>query len=295
MASPDPPIGDPQAVASRPVLGRIRAQMPSLKPGEAKVAAVLLERPADVVYRSVTEVAEAAGVSTATVVRCAQVLEFRGFHDLKLALNRELGEVDRPRAQEGDGDNDRGSLLARVTALGAQTVSQAAVLIDPSAFERAAELLDEADHILVSGVGTSAPLAHDAGYRLSTIGLRSVAPADAHVQHVAAAALTERDVCLVISHTGSTRETLTVADAAVRAGASTIAVTSFLRSPLTEVATVALVAGTREVFFGLEAMASRLAHMAVLDALMVAVAGRSPERAEAALDRYTAAVSEHRL
>lgn len=276
------------------MLARIRAQMPSLRPGEAKVAAVVLEQPSEVVYRSVSEVAEIAGVSTATVVRCAQMLEFRGFHDLKLALSRELGEADGPTAEPVAGGAN-GSALVRVTGLGAQTVRQAGELIDEVIFERAAELLDGAGRVLVVGIGTSAPLAQDAAYRLTTIGLRAGGPGDAHLQHVEARTLAKGDVCLLISHTGSTRETLTVADAAVQAGADCVAVTSFLRSPLTEVATVSLVAGTREVFSGLEAMASRLAHMALLDALVVAVAELDPERAATGLGRYTDAISEHRL
>lgn len=281
----------PGSASQRAVLGRVRALLPSMKPGEAKVAEVFLARAADVVYWSVSDVAEAAGVSTATVVRCAQVLGFRGFHDLKLALNRELGSAD----VEGSAAGDRDDLLARVMALGARTVADAVELIEPADFAAAVRIMHRAEGVLVAGVGTSAPLAQDASYRFSTIGVRATAPSDPHVQHVTASALTPRDVCLVISHTGSTRETLTVAEAAAHSGAQIVAVTSFLRSPLTQLATVSLVAGTREMFFGLEAMASRLAHMAVLDALIVATAEAEPARARAAFDRYSDAISEHRL
>jgi DNA-binding MurR/RpiR family transcriptional regulator len=55
-----------------------------------------------------------------------------------------------------------------------------------------------------------------------------------------------------------------------------------------------LTAGTREVSFRLEAMASRLAHLAVMDALLLATAERDPERSQRALDQYAEVVSEHR-
>jgi len=56
-----------------------------------------------------------------------------------------------------------------------------------------------------------------------------------------------------------------------------------------------ILAGGREVAFRLEAMASRLAHVAVLDALLVAVALADEERSQRALAFYTDALSEHRL
>jgi RpiR family carbohydrate utilization transcriptional regulator len=83
--------------------------------------------------------------------------------------------------------------------------------------------------------------------------------------------------------------------AAKEAGAGTVAVTSFAASPLTELVDHAIIAGAREVSFRLEAMGSRLAHMAVMDALVAAVALSDEKRAAAALELYTDALSEHRL
>jgi len=286
------PTGATQSVpADSPVLARIRAMMPSMRPGEARVAKAVLEHAEEVVFWSVSELAEVAGTSTATVVRCAQQLELRGFHDLKLALAGEL--AGRPQfAAEGA---EPASILAVVSAVGAQTAKEATTLISDEDFAAAVEIVSNAERLIVCGVGTSAALANDAAYRFSIINRRAEAPVDVHQQHVAATSLEPGDACLLVSHTGSTRETLAIAQAAVNAGASTVAITSYLRSPLTELATVSLTAGSREVSFRLEAMASRVAHMVVLDALLVAVAETSPERTREALDRYGDVVADHRL
>jgi DNA-binding MurR/RpiR family transcriptional regulator len=185
-------------------------------------------------------------------------------------------------------------VLERVTAAGAQSVKDAAALVDGAAFDEAVALLDGARRVLWVGVGTSAPLAQDAAYRFRA-GIESEAPADVHVQHVAARLLRSEDVCVAVSHTGSTRETLAAVEAAGEAGARTVAITSFLHSPLTELADVVLTAGSRDVSFRLEAMASRLAHMAVIDALLVAVAEHDHRRSERALDLYTAVLGGHRV
>jgi RpiR family transcriptional regulator, carbohydrate utilization regulator len=271
------------------VQARINAALPSLRPTEERVARLVLERPEAVIYQSVSEIAVAAETSTATVVRCAKQLGFKGFHELKLALARDLALADREPAAGAEG-----SILERITAAGAESVRDAGRLVSQDAFAAAVELLAGAQRVVFVGVGTSAPLAQDAAYRFRTIGVQADAPADVHVQHVAARLLRPEDVCVAVSHTGSTREVVATVEAARTAGAGTIAITSFLRSPLTEIADLTLTAGAREVSLTLEAMASRLAHMAVIDALIVAVAERDDARAQAALDLFSEVISEHR-
>src|SRR6185503_1312564 len=109
--------------------------------------------------------------------------------------------------------------------------------------------------------------------------------ADVHDQHLRARLLTAADVCLVLSHTGATRETLSAARAAVEGGARTLAITSFARSPLTELVDHAIVAGTRAVALHLEPLATRLAHLALLESLVAAVALRNEPRTRGALTR----------
>lgn len=283
----------PDQVSTHWVRPRVQAVSASLQPGEAKVARLLLDSPDTVIYQSASEFAEAAGTSTATVVRFAQKIGFKGFHELKLKLAQDLAIFRHQQLESAD--SAEGSVLERVTSAGAQSVKDAAALVSPAAFDKAVGILANARRVLFAGVGTSAPLAQDAAYRFRAIGIESDAPADVHVQHVASRLLRAEDACVAISHTGSTRETLMVAEAARAAGATTILITSFMRSPLTEVADVVLTAGSREVSFRLEAMASRLAHMAVIDALLVAVAEQDEGRSRLALDLFADLLGEHRI
>jgi DNA-binding MurR/RpiR family transcriptional regulator len=272
---------------------RLRAVVPTLSPSGQRVALAILSAPEVTVRRSISEVAETAGASTASVVRCAQEAGFRGFQDLKLALALELAGVAAVQADRTDpGPSD---VFQEVVHSGIQTLRDATALLDRNAFDSAVTAIASADRVLFVGVGTSAALAQDAAYRFAAIGVRSQAPADIHGQHLVAHGLTSVDVCIAVSHTGSTRETLVAVSAAGAAGATTIAVTSYLRSPLTDLADVALVAGAREVVLRLEAVASRLAHMAVLDALLLEVVRRTESRAHEALNRYADMLSEHRL
>jgi DNA-binding MurR/RpiR family transcriptional regulator len=268
--------------------------LPSLPPSDARAAKVILNDPAAVVYGSVSQVAEAANTSASTVVRCAQRLDFTGFHSLKLALAQELALLGDPSRQPGGGDDDAENILTEVLEAGARTLTESRGTIDLKEFSTAIDRLDSARRVLFVGVGTSAPLAQDAAYRFRAIGLDAEAQADTHIQHLAARRLRAGDVCVAVSHTGSTQETNGFVRAAKASGACTIAITSFARSPLTELVDVVVVAGSSEVSFRLEAMASRLAHLGVLDALLVGVAHADPDRSAAGMELFTSVLSEHR-
>jgi DNA-binding MurR/RpiR family transcriptional regulator len=288
--SPTPELGSPHEVQAR-----IRAHLGSLQSANARVARLILEQPNVMIYKSASEVGEMAQTSSATVVRCAQKMGFKGFHDLKLALANELAVFEEAQSPAPTTDDPRLSVLAHITMAGAESVRDAGALVDPEAFDAVVGEITDARRVVFFGVGTSAPLCQDAAYRFSAIGVLAEAPSDVHVQHVQARLLTDQDVCVVVSHTGSTRETLTVAQAASDGGATTVAITSFASSPLTELVDHVIVAGTRELALRLEAMASRLAHLALLDALLVAVAGRDTSRSQVALELYTDVLGEHRL
>jgi DNA-binding MurR/RpiR family transcriptional regulator len=297
VPSADQPPGVEQSAGDRlsPVVARLRALLPSLGAADRRIAEVVLASPETVIFLSISELAEQTETGKSTIVRFCQQLGLRGFHELKLRLAQETATVTTHVGDDITETDTPIEILNKVVRVDRQTMLDATATVDPAALEASVALLGRAGSVLFAGVGTSAPLAQDAAYRFRAIGLRAEAPGDVHVQHVAASLLTSEDLCFAVSHTGSTRETLAVVAAAKDAGAATIAVTSFARSPLTELVDHVILAGGREVAFRLEAMASRLAHVAVLDALLVAVALADEDRSQRALALYTDALSEHRL
>jgi DNA-binding MurR/RpiR family transcriptional regulator len=78
-------------------------------------------------------------------------------------------------------------------------------------------------------------------------------------------------------------------------GATTVALTNFPRSPITEVADFVLTTAARETTYRSGAMASRLAQLTVVDCLFVGVAARSRAKARKALEATAEAVRSHRV
>ncbi|MEU2832108.1 MurR/RpiR family transcriptional regulator [Streptomyces lavendulae] len=256
----------------------IRAHLSELRDTEARVAQVVLDKGAELVHLSVSDVATLAGTAPSSVVRACQRLGFRGYQELKIAAARQAPAPEPSRDQD-----PAARALTDTVRAAREALDGVAATVSPDQLRAAARMVDAANRVLVAGAGLSGAVALDTAYRLRALGCAVDAPADPLTAQLAAAQLTPADVCLAISHTGATRSTVDAARRARQAGTPVVALTSYARSPLTESSTCTLVAGGQDLVFGLETVASRLAHLAVIDALALTLLGLRGETAEAAL------------
>ncbi|WP_206612258.1 MurR/RpiR family transcriptional regulator [Prescottella agglutinans] len=276
------------------IVERIRAASVSFTPAERRVAEAILSEPAAVIHRSVTELAAEAGSSPATVVRLCTTLGLRGYQELKITLASESIPDDRRVLGDITPDDTAGDIAHKVMDSTARAVDNASKALDVHAVEAVVDHLLGARRIVFGAVGTSAPLALDTAYRFVSLGLDASFTPDVHSQHVTARMLGPDDVFFAISHTGSTVETLATTRAAKASGAVTVALTSFSSSPLTEEVAVTIVAGSVETSYRVEAMSSRIVHLAVLDALYVNLSRRA-ETSATALALAEDVLVEHRI
>jgi len=250
---------------SRPELGvlaRIRSSASLLGPSEAKVAALIVERADEVVEWSTAELAQAAGTSTATVIRACQSLGFRGFQHLRLELARSAPM----KARDGD-DVASGAFDDAVEA-----VRLAQESVSPASVGATVELLREARRVVLVSNGFSGPPLQDFAMRLSTLGRAVEAPIDPLAQQFAVASLGEHDLCFALSYSGANVQTLRAAAAARDRGASVAAVTSFARSPLGRLANVVVATGPAAAAHDVDPFLARIGHTVVLHALHSALA-----------------------
>lgn len=232
---------------------------------------------------------QAAGSgSGSSVVRACRRPGFRGYRELKIAAARQAP------AQAPSRDRDPAArALADTVRAAREALDEVAATVTPERLRTAAGLIDAAPRVLAVGAGLSGAVALDTAYRLRALGCAVDAPADPLTAPLAASQLTSAGVCLAISHTGATRSTVDAARGARRAGAKVIALTSHARSPLSESDDCTLVAGGQDLVFGLETVASRLAHLAVVDDLTLTLPGLRGAPAEAALQMSADVTVDH--
>lgn len=254
------------------VLLRVRAALPLLGPSERRVAQVILDRPGAVTEWSTAELATEAGTSTATVVRACQNLGFRGFQHLRLEVAR-AAPTEIPAADAHP--------LARIFADAGDAISLGMASVDAAGIDAAVDVLAGARRLVLVGTGFSGPPLQDAAMRFATLGRAAEAPIDVLGQQFAASSLTPGDACLTVSYSGANAHSLRAFRAAKEGGATLIAVTSFARSPLTQLADIALVTGPVTRTHDVDPFLSRLSHLLVLHTLHTVLQTRTTALATA--------------
>lgn len=274
-----------------PVLEEIRHRLPSFSNSEARVARFIMASPVDVMGMSITQLATASSTSVGSVARFCQRFEVAGYQQFKLLLSRSLPE---PADAGQTGEVGRLPRYRRTLLQSGEALTAASRVIDTDSIERVVDIVSSAERILVAAAGTSTPLAWDTAYRMVSLGLDARFEPDFIFQEVLAGGLGDGDVCFAISHTGSTVPTLRVMEAARERGAVTVGVTSFATSPITELLDAVIVAGSAETHHQVEAVVSRIVHLAVLDTLLASLRDRGADARDAQL-RADAIVNANRL
>lgn len=267
------------------VLNRIRVRQASLGPSTRSIADFIQANPRRVVGMSVTELAEATGASDGSVINLCRQLGLSGFQQLKLSLAQEVVQPVQFIHEDLQQSDDTATVCRKMFHAGVQTLRDTLSILDPDAVAEAVNIIHAADRIEIYGIGSSAPIAEDAQYRMLRIGLDARVVVDSHIQAISASRTGPNVAVLTISHSGATHETLAATRLAREAGAKTIVVTNFASSPLQAYADVKLFTMARETKFRTEAMTSRIAQLCVLDALIAALALRDYESAIEALQQ----------
>lgn len=267
------------------MLARIATIRAALPPTAGRIADFITAHAADVVHMSVTEVAEGAGASEGSVVALCQQLGARGFQQLKISLARDLVQPVQFIHEDLTRTDDTATVIDKIFRSNLQALQDTLKVLDAAAMGRAVAAILKAKRVEVYGIGSAAPIAEDANYRLLRIGIESKVVLDSHVQAISAS-LTGPDVAVMtISHSGSTHETLAATRLAKEAGATTICVTNYGKSPIQRLTDIVLHTMAKETGFRTEAMTSRIAQLAIVDALVSCVALATYDRAVATITK----------
>jgi RpiR family transcriptional regulator, carbohydrate utilization regulator len=258
---------------------RLQAIRPSLAPTAQRIADYVLKHAADVVHMSVTEVAEQANASEGSVVGLCQQIGARGFQQLKIALARDLVQPVQFIHEDLVRGDDVGTVANKIFHSGMQAMQDTLRVIDTNALGKAVKAILSARRVEIYGIGSAAPIAEDANYRLLRIGIESKSVIDSHVQAISASLTGPRVTVLTVSHSGSTHETVTATRLAKEAGATTICITNYGKSPILAHTDIVLHTMARETQFRTEAMTSRIAQLAIVDALIACLALATYDRA----------------
>ncbi len=258
---------------------RIEGTYASLRTAEQRVADFILGHAEELIYLTVTELAERTQTSESTVVRLCQKIGYKGYQEFKIMLARDLvGPTETVYEQIAPTDSLE-VLKAKVFQANAQALKDTIEVLSDAELRRAVDALSAARKIEIYGIGGSGPLAFDAYHKFMKLGIPSVWLNDSDLMAMSSMLMETGDVALGISHTGASRDVCDAMEHAQAAGATTICITHQATSPITKVSHIKLFTAAKETAFGSDATSSRIAQLSIVDTLYAGIANQDYDKA----------------
>lgn len=278
-----------------PLIAAIKEQMDFLTDAEKKVAQYITNNYQDVIYFTVSELADQSGSSEATIVRFCKSMGYRGFQDFKINVAKYTSDSLSGAPENLELDDTPAAIKRKVFNSRIQALTDTQSVLSDKEFERAVDMLEQADRIEIFGAGASAYVAMDMKHKFLKCGMKCGVDLDADTQVMSASLLKKGDVAIGISYSGRSYITIRSLRLAKERGATTITLTGHARSPILKVSDVVLFTTAKETLYKSEAFASRIAEITVLDALLMAVSMRKYEDTQNAICLTRYASSQNKL
>lgn len=265
------------------LLDRIRRLSPTLSEGQRKVLDFFLNYSDEAVFFTSIQVAQATGVSEATVSRTARAVGFDGYPEFKAAFQayflQRMSTVARVKLTAKPHRKDS-EIIGELLAAELANLQATYRTLDYDVIGRAASLLGEAPQVYVIGLRSGYGMAWLLDFSLNLMGGRSrlVTPGVGNIPEQLEQ-VRPGDVVFGIGFERYTRATVELFRACLSKGARGIALTDKPTSPLVEGAEVVLEAQTRLSSF----VESFVAPTAVIDTLLTLIAAKHRKRVLEAL------------
>lgn len=273
---------------------RLRFELPSLPKAEKRVAEYLLENHEGISSMTLALLSQETASSEASIVRLCRRLGFDGFTAMKQAFMIDIIDSSETVTEDITLDDSLRVILQKVIDDNINTLTDTLALITPQ-WEGALDVLCKAKSIHFFGAGDAHAVCQLAHVKFSRLGITGTCYSDVTMQLIAAATLSEGDVAIAVSYSGSSRTTTQATRVAKEAGATTIAITRMNKSPLVRCTDYQLYIATTDRTVSRQFLSRRIADQAILDALYLGVLVRGEKTYDKILRSTQKAIDNDKL
>ncbi|KJG30092.1 MurR/RpiR family transcriptional regulator [Photobacterium angustum] len=271
------------------IISQITERFSALRDAEKKVAQWIMDDIQGAANASITELAQGADVSEASITRFAKAIGCKNVRDMKIKLAQSLSVGQRFILEPPDQGGYQGIYESIKQSL---DVNRS--LIVEKDIDTAADWLHNARQVVAIGMGGGSTIAaQEMQHRLFRLGYPVVAYNDGLLSRMIAATAESSDVLVMISSTGYTPIVVETAQLAKEYGLKIIAITP-INTPLAELASLVLPIKHQETDFIYKPSASRYAMLALVDVISMAIAVKNKRRSRDKLRRLKVALDAHR-
>jgi|LSQX01.2.fsa_nt_gb DNA-binding MurR/RpiR family transcriptional regulator len=268
-------------------LSRIRQHYEHLSHTEQRIADLILNDWKQIIDMPIAQIADAAGVSQATVVRFCRSIGFDGVSEFKLYLKRErlspLGELS-----EVEDDDTPAVVAQKIIRYNKNAMDDMLSVLNGEQLQIAADALNNAKRVIIMSEGGSACTARSAFDVFLKIGLPCFMVEDPFFQIETAALMKQDDVAFTVCHSGRARNAVESMQRAHEMGATTISIMGLTGSPMSKYTDIPLYTGLSEHAFFSDTISARICELNLVSALHALIVLRNKEQ----LGEYRRKVSE---
>lgn len=230
-----------------------------------------------VLKMSISEIASAAGLADATVLRFCRSLGFGGFQEFKIRLAQDIsgGMTERPCAV---------GFVSEIATDYHAAVDRSFANLTPELLQKIVEDILSARSVCCFGAGRSYPAALELYNRFTKMGIESRCERDPLALSVLLSSRTEQDVIVLFSVSGETRMTLEAAELARACKMKILVITGSGGSPLTRFADAVIYSDSAERTADTDAVANWLMQFFAVDVICTGLRFRDKAR----FDEYIA-------
>jgi DNA-binding MurR/RpiR family transcriptional regulator len=247
-----------------------------MTPTDRQIAELVLADPEKAVISTVSDLKEASGVSSGSIIGFCRRMGLNGYADFKMALARDLSNYAESNASS---DQQEVQSLSAVISNHQEALRQTTRMNSSEVFDEAVDQVCNAQRVTFFAEGYSTLVAELGANQFSMLGLLTSAHSDSAMQLMDAAHITGDDLAIGLSCDGNTPNTLRCLKLAREKGAATVCITNTMKSPMTEIARVSLYTAHGEHYYFKTQLTPWVTQLAIIDALCVAVANKYRDRA----------------
>ena len=257
----------------RSLLKRIKENLHTLSEAEKKMGLYVLENPALIPNMTTKDLSKKAGTSESSVVRFCKSIGIGSFKAFKLELVKELATQDMTLTDFSflENKSEPYDIFQQVTHVNKSAIEAITTSLDRKEFEKAVNVIDQADRLIFYGVGGSATAAVDGYYKFTKLGYSCTAHQDFHFLLSSIPYLNKNDVIIAISMSGKTKDVLELSRFAKKSGVTVIAITNLDKSPLYKEADIRLCTPIVEHDYRIGSIPSRMTQLTIIDAVYLSV------------------------
>ena len=264
------------------IIHKIRSAYDDMGRSEKRIADYILENTPKIVELSISELASYCGSGDATVVRFARRLGFSGYQALKLGIAAEISSSSSIDSTIEKNDSCYEIFIKRINSISVSLHNTESVL-DTKQMDKAAKCIMNAKRIIIFGLGNSAAIAMDAAHKFLRLGLDAQACCDNHMQAIISSHVDKNTVAIGISHSGASRDIVEALEIAKIKNATTICITNYGNSPILSVSDIHLFTQSEETKTSILAMSSRIAQLAIFDAIYTYIVVNTNDESKGAI------------